>query len=468
MDPSSRSASLYHRLPASLQNLVLYSGGRRQARIRFGSAFSERLEFLRGTDMWDPSRVRDYQDTQVAGIVAKAYRETDYYRQVMDERGLRPEDIRGVADLPKLPILTKDDIRRNRDRMVAGTANKRTLHTIQTSGSTGPPMRILISREGLAFKWAVWWRHRERFGMERGMRHASVMSTPWVPAAQVRPPYWRWNRFENQAFISMQQIVPAKVESIVRFLDTYGFRFWAGYPSILHSLIIAATDAGLELTSGPKVVFTGAEALFDHQRTDLAVFTGATVSQMYGYNEAAGNASECPAGSLHEDFEFGHMECVDPDVDKETGNARGRIVATGFSNPAVPLIRYEVGDVGVWRPESYECPCGRSGRVLAAVDGRLEDYVVTPEGHRARRVGDIFKGMPALKQFQIVQTRPETITIRLAVKAPFGPREESLLRRRVALWISDSLAVNFEYVDAIASGPNGKMERIVGLVSDNR
>jgi len=468
LDATSRSASLYYRLPAPLQNLVLYGEGRRRARIRFGSAFNERLEFLRGSDLWGAARIREYQDAQVAAIVEKAYRETDYYRQIMDERGLGPEDIRGVTDLAKLPILTKEDIRENRHRMVTSTATVRQLHTIHTSGSTGPPMRILTPKEGLAFKWAVWWRHRERFGISRGARNASVSSTPWVPAEQQHPPYWRWNRVENQAFIPLQQIVPAKIESIVRFLNTHQFGFWTGYPSILHSLVIAATEAGLEATNGPRVIFTGAERLFDHQRADLAAFTGAVVSQMYGFNEAAGNASECPAGNLHEDFEFGYMECVNPVVDEDTGNVRGRIVATGFSNPAMPLIRYEVGDVGVWRPDGYACPCGRATRVLAAVDGRVEDYVVTPRGHRVRRVGDIFANLPDLKQFQIIQTRPEDITIRLVVRDPFGQHQEDLLRRRAGLWISDSLTVNFEYVDAIEPAPNGKVRIVVGLISDDR
>ena len=59
MDASSRSVSLYYRLPASMQNLVLYGAGLRQARVRFGRAFEKRLESLRDSDLWDGSRIRD-------------------------------------------------------------------------------------------------------------------------------------------------------------------------------------------------------------------------------------------------------------------------------------------------------------------------------------------------------------------------------------------------------------------------
>lgn len=94
--------------------------------------------------------------------------------------------------------------------------------------------------------------------------------------------------------------------------------------------------------------------------------------------------------------------------------------------------------------------------------------MVTPEGHRERRVGDIFKNLPSIRQFQIVQTRLEDVTIRLVVEDTFGPAEEQLIRRRVALWISGALRVDFDHVDRIEPGPSGKLERISGLLSDER
>jgi phenylacetate-CoA ligase len=269
LDPPSRTASAYYRLPASLQNLSLFVAGRRLAKVRFGRAFHDRLAFLRDSDGWGPSRIGAYQDAQIAATVEHAYRETDYYRRIMDDRGLSPDDIRGVSDLPKLPILTKDDIRQHRNRIVARNAKPRRLHTVQTSGSSGVPMRILTPYDGVAFQWAVWWRHRMRFDITRGTRHANFTSTPWVRAGAVHPPHWRWNYAARQAMVPMQQITRRKIKSIVEFLNRQSFRFWVGYPSIIHSLILAAADRGLDFHDGPKVIFTGAEALFDHQRNDV-------------------------------------------------------------------------------------------------------------------------------------------------------------------------------------------------------
>ena len=435
--------------------------------MRYGGAFDRHLSSLRDSDGSPRDAIEAYQDRKLAELVAIAYERTGYYRTLMDRRGLTPASITSTGDLGALPLLRKEDIRSHRDELITRGSVPRKLLTIQTSGSTGPPMKILTPPDGLAFKWAVWWRHRERFGFTRGTPFASVMSTPWVRSGAPRSPYWRWNRVESQAFIPMQQITPGKIADIVAFLQAERFRYWAGYPSILHSLASTAEDAGLSLADGPGTVFTGAEALFDHQREGIGRFTGGNVSQMYGFNEAAGNASECEAGRLHEDFEFGYLEPVDP-VTNPDGTVTGAIAATGFGNHAMPLIRYEVGDVGTWMPDGFRCPCGRESRVLARVDGRLEDYVLTPEGGRARRIGDIFKNMPDLRRFQVVQAERDRVLIRLVVGDGFLPEDEAVIRKRVALWISPSLEVAFEYPDRIDPGPSGKLQRVIGLMSDER
>ena len=148
-----------------------------------------------------------------------------------------------------------------------------------------------------------------------------------------------------------------------------------------------------------------------------------------------------------------------------TGLTSGKIIATGFSTHAFPLIRYDVGDVATWMPGDYMCPCGRESRVIASIDGRWEDYVITPDGHQVRRLGDIFKEMPSLKQFQMVQDSRERVTLRLVTRNSYTADDEDLLRRRVGLWIGSNLAVDFEYVDVVEPAPNGKVQRIVSNIA---
>lgn len=402
---------------------------------------------------------------QVAALADHAYRTTPYYRRVFDERGLSPADIRTTGDLAKLPVLTKDDIRANIDDLVSSRANRKKMRRIGTSGSTGAPLSLLTSADALAFKWAVWWRHRARFGIHRGTTHVKFNTKPAVPPQAARPPYWRWDWREHQAAVPMQQIVPPKIEAISRFLDTNPFTFYAAYPSIIHSLAVLAAAQDIALDNGPRIIFSGAERMFDHQRKDVERYTGAEVSELYSFNEGAGSASMCEDGRLHEDFEFGVLECVDPEPDDSGRFVEGRVVATGLSSWDFPLMRYEVGDVGLWYPDDYVCSCGRGSRVIDSIVGRWEDYIVTPDGHQARRLGEIFKELPPLRQFQVVQQSPARLLLRLVVDPSYSEHEEDLLRRRVAMWISSSLEVDFEYPDRIEPGPGGKYQRIVNRMA---
>ena len=135
----------------------------------------------------------------------------------------------------------------------------------------------------------------------------------------------------------MQQIVPNKAGDITRFLDETPFEFYVAYPSIIHSLATHALGQDLTIDHGPPMIFSGAERMYDDQMADIARYTGAEVSQLYGFNEGAANASMCEAGRLHEDFEFGHIECVDPEPDPTGQFVQGRVVATGFAHLGLPV-----------------------------------------------------------------------------------------------------------------------------------
>jgi phenylacetate-CoA ligase len=264
----------------------------------------------------------------------------------------------------------------------------------------------------------------------------------------------------RQILINMQSLTPAKIGSIVETLNSQRLEFYSGYPSFIHMLALNATDAGLQLTAPPRVIFTGAENMFDFQRRDIQAFTGAILTDHYGCTEACCNASRCPEFVYHEDFEFGIME----GVEQSPGDPAKAIVCTGFASDAFPFIRYEVGDTAVWQ-DGNGCPCGRSSRVLQRIEGRTDDYIVTPEGARIARLDYLFKDALNVKEAQIVQERPEEITILLVRRSAYGTKDEMEIRRDIRSWLSPSLEVRFEYVQEILRGPNGKFRAVLSRLN---
>jgi len=455
--------TVYARLPVGLQNVVCAAVGRREARARLGPGFRRRLDELARSDGWSRARIDAWQDEQVARMVQHAYERVPFYRERMREAGVAPGDVRGRADLPRLPLLGKEEVRAAGRAMVAEGTDPRVLRHRHTGGTTGKSLHFYTTVASVSFQWAVWWRHRQRHGLEPGMLHANFTGKLVVPLAQRRPPYWRWNPAAAQALLNMQHVTPAKIREMVAFLDAEPFVFWSGYPSIIHAVAATALEAGLEMRDPPRVVDTGAENVLDVQRREITRFTGARVINQYGFSEGCGNASSCPEGRYHEDFEFGVLECLDPEPLPD-GRVRGEIVATGFACPEFPFLRYRVGDTGVWEPEGFRCPCGRESRVLARVEGRRDDYVITPEGSRIMRFDYLFKDTHEVRECQVVQERPGEITLRVVRRAGYGPDVERRIRAEVHRWISPTLEVRFAYVDEIERERSGKFRAVKSLL----
>ena len=451
---------VYPRLPVFLQSASCWYSGRKESRARFGPLFDRHLRELMDSEKWSAAEIEAFQDEQVRRLIRHAYDNVPFYGERWRSLGITPDDIRSRADLVKLPVLTKEEVRQNLDRLRSRTAIAGELVLKHTSGTTGKALHFYVSRRSIPFQWAVWWRHRLRFGVQPGGWHANFTGKRVVPLNQNRPPYWRWNRPMHQALLNMHHLTRGKVRSIVEFLDSHRFEYYSGYPSIVHMLAAMALAEGIVLTSKPRAIFTGAENVLDFQRRDIAEFSGAILTDQYGSSEGCGNASHCPQFVHHEDFEF----CVLEGVERASRDPAHTILATGFASDVFPFIRYEVGDTAVWQPEGSACPCGRRSRALARIEGRMDDYVVTPEGARIMRFDYIFKDSLNVKEAQVVQQRPGEISVRLVRRAGYGLQDELDLRREFARCVSPALVLHFEYVSEIERERNGKFRAVVSDV----
>ena len=209
------------------------------------------------------------------------------------------------------------------------------------------------------------------------------------------------------------------------------------------------------------MIATGAENVLPNQRIDIVQFTGSVLTDQWGMTEACANASQCRNFLYHEDFELGVIERVEES--RADGIMQGKLLCTGFGTPEFPLIRYDVGDIGLWSAQG-ECKCGLESPVLAGILGRIDDYVVTPEGTRIMRFDYIFKHTPNVRECQVVQDSVGEIRLRVVRRDDYSNADEHMLREEIRRWISPSLAVQFEYVSEIQREANGKFRAVKSLI----
>lgn len=459
--------SFYLNSPVWLQNIICYGYGLKESRIRFGKLFHQNLKELIQSEKWSSGDIESYQGEKLRELIKYVYENVPYYCDLMKSLKLIPDDIRSRKDLVKLPVLTKEDVRNNFHKLISNKVKKRDLIFKHTSGTTGKSLHFYMQPSAVAFQWAICWRHRKRFGIERENWHVNFTGKLVVPPEQRKPPYWRWNTPMYQVIINMHHLTPSEITDIVSFLNRHHFKFYSGYPSIIHALVVASKDMGLTLNSPPQVIFTGAENILDYQRTSIQAYMGCVLTDLYGFTEACGSASQCTEFVYHEDFEFGIMECVDPLPMDKDGRIKGKIICTGFASPAFPFIRYEVGDMGIWEDPHKNCKCGCKSRMLVGIEGRIDDYVITPEGRKIMRFDYIFKDTTNIKEAQVVQEKPGAIKVRIVRRPRYSVQDERYISQEIAKWVSQKLNVSFEYVDEIERANTGKFQAVVSKIKQN-
>jgi len=457
---------VYNNLPIFLQNIICSLYGQKIKKQRFGEYFFKTLQWLEDSQWWSENDIDNYQNEQIKKLVEYAYKKVPYYKELFHENKLQPEDIRTKEDLYKIPLLTKELFRNNWKKIISSDYKIRDLIHTHTSGSTGKALDFYLSSKALQFQWAVWWRFRERFKVQFGDLHCNFTGKIAVPIQQMKPPYWRYNKPINQYHINMHHVTPNKINSIVEFLNSKKFIYYAGYPSILYQLCLIMEENDLHITHPPKVVFTGAENLLDEQIEKIGSILHCKVTDQYGFAEGCGNSSKCERDLYHEDFEFGILECVEGDNTIKFMNQRtGKVVGTGFANYAMPFIRYDVGDVGTWI--DTKCPCGRLSRTMKYIDGRNEDYIITPEGRKIRRIGYIFQATRNVKEVQLVQKKQGEVIVKIVKRDEYSIKDEKAIQKGIAHWLSPKLKIDFLYVSNIDREPSGKLKIVKTLLHKN-
>jgi phenylacetate-CoA ligase len=281
-----------------------------------------------------------------------------------------------------------------------------------------------------------------------------------VPVSCDQAPFWRYNFPGRQIMFSAYHITRRYMAAYIDELRRRRPPWLHGYPSLLALVAFYLADTGHDLGYQVRWITTGAESLLPHQSDLIQRAFGVKPRQHYGMAEAAANFSECELGRLHVDEDFAAVEFL------PAGDGVFRVVGTNFSNPATPLIRYEVQDYVTLAGNG--CPCGRPGRIVASVDGRVEDYVVLPNGCRLGRLDHVFKDLVHITEAQIYQRSSGEITLRIVPGPQYSSSDEERLLSELRRRVGDKLRVRIDYVNAIERTASGKLRFVVTELSEAR
>jgi phenylacetate-CoA ligase len=449
--------AIYLKLPIPLQHAACSFEGRRIKRSRFGSAFRTLLEEAEARTFWSEEQVSRYRDQRLRDFVNHCARTVPFYRRRFQEIGISPGDIRTIDDLRHLPIITKRDVQESCAQFVSDAISDRQREMTHTSGTTGAGLRFFTTMRAVQEQWATWWRYRRWHGIELGTWCGYFAGRLVVPASQAGPPFWRYNYPGRQILFSGHHMSPANMASYVEELRRRQPPWLHGYPSLIALLAGYVLETGKDLGYQLRWITLGAENLMPQQASLIERAFGLKPRQHYGMAEAVANISECERGALHVDEDFAGVEFV-----PGANGAGHRIVGTNLSNWATPLLRYEVGDLATM--PDCSCSCGRPGRVVAGIDGRLEDYIVLRNGTKLGRLDHLFKDMINIREAQIRQRSSGELLIRVVPSDRYTDADERTLLRETRMRVGENVEIEIERVEKIERTANGKLRFVVSEV----
>jgi phenylacetate-CoA ligase len=380
---------------------------------------------------WQSARLREQ--------VRHAAAHSPFYRRKLKAAGVKPEHIRTLHDLPRLPFTTKDELKENQaakppwgDVLAVPLAEVLRIHL--TSATTGRPLAFLDTGEDWRGFYHSYARSLYAYGVRQSdMVMAAFSYGPWIG-------YWSGFYAAQDLGCLVFPVGGLSTDQRIDALLNYPITVLGCTPSYALFLAEHAAKKGINLAADTKIRITwhtgepGASIPATRARIEAAF--GARAYDLPGLTEIAAWGFECDARAglthVHEDYCL--PEVLD-EQDRPVGpGGRGELVFTSLYRKAMPLLRYRTRDIV--QVADRKCPCGRTliafeGGVLARLDDmkKVRGIIVYP-----RRIEEIVRPHAAVDEFQIVFRRSgglDDILIRVDPSPSLSPTERDGLRARL-------------------------------------
>lgn len=406
------------------------------------------LAALRRHERKSAEWLRAYQTHRLRRVL-RAARAHPFYRRSLDSVAIPPERF-SIPDLARLPILEKEELRREFPEQWL-RSQRPPLVVWHTTGSTGKPLAVGMNEVEIALSEV-----HMRYGFMRSGLSAR-QSLCWIMAVR--------DRFEDRTLfqrlglgrqyqVDLRRPLPEMTDLLEKLAPDALY----SYPSFLLLLAKHLRSEGRSLPS-VSIIFSQGEVLPDSTRAYLGSAFGATVRDTYGSSEIPRVAYECGQGRLHIIPHAAIVEVVDKD---ESGV--GHALITSLYHKTMPLIRYRIGD-RMWLGRT-PCPCGDASATIEHIEGRDDDVLVLPSGRLlSARAINLREDVPGLLDYQIIQRAPERFEVHVRKGPGFTPQSAARIRVRILSGcLGEQVKVDIVEVPELVRASSGKLRSVVSEV----
>ena len=360
--------------------------------------------------------------------------------------------------IEKLPIITKEDIRKNFPHgIVPPNFNFEKAHIVSTSGSTGKPTSIYADFYSIIKALMGFIREIKEYEINWHKDRMTIIADLTPHAIE--------EAYLKRIPIKMNNIqllhVGEDAEKMIDKIDKFKPKFIGGYPGILRALAVLKRKGYGKNIQPEKMASSGA-VLDEYTKKYIEDAFNAKIYDVYGSTEAGPIAFECKYGSYHIHWDMVHVEVLDDDMQPVEYGKAGHIVVTKLYGNATPIIRYNgLNDFII--PLDKQCNCGINAPLIGRIAGRKADSIIMPSGRIIPP--SAITGIPAkvmhqletdkIQQFQIIQTKKDKVEVLVVIDEELrniGPSIEELfsaLKKKFESAFGNELEVEIREVKKI-------------------
>lgn len=430
-----------------------------------GNCIRKYLKDLKITQQYTKSQLVQLQWDKLTSLLCECVLHVPAYYGL----GLKEEDIRRdpFAALQRIPVLTKKQYQLDSDRYVNEKANRSSLITNKSGGSTGEPVVFYMDRRTVEHYEAARWRGLSWWGITPGSRSVMIWGNPIELEANQAESYRKKDKYlKNRITISAYQLDPHRLTEYVNTIDRYRPEYLYGYATALSAFARMMEEAGLKLSCPLKVVVSTSETLHEEQRQLIQrVFSCPCINE-YGARDAGILGYEGPDRRIHATFENAVIELLDPvTLQPVPDGESGLICVTDLNNFVQPRLRYILGDLATWDPNSSpstgqpDDSYSNALPVLQSLDGRQDALLVAADGTlvHGNFVSQLTRKYPDILKFQVIQHDRRSATAKVVLRCDAAAPQTTMDAYRADLEeLLPGVSFTMEQVNELLPSKSGK------------
>lgn len=413
------------------------------------------LKKLEETQYYPLQKLKAIQRQRLQNLLTFAWKANSFYRDRFQSAGIGENDLKNPDVLSRLPILTKKDVRLQSTRLISQGFDCSTLQTAKTGGSTGKALELYFTEECSELRNACALRHDRWTGWELGEPIAACWGNPHLPKKWKEKLVHRL--LQPMIYLDTMNVSKQTVEVFVKEWRIVRPTLLFGHAHSLFLLAKFLRDMRIDYIR-PKGVLSTSMMLIPSERSLIEKIFDCKIIDRYGCEEVSLIACECDRNEgMHLNIEHLHVEFLDDnDVEVNYGD-HGRIIVTDLMNLAMPMIRYEVEDLGV--PSAHQCSCGRGLPLMEKVVGRRADFLIRKDGSKVAGISLIENTLtkyPGIDQMQIIQHQIDQFEIMIVRGFEFSEATGTSLMNYFQQQFGADIIFKFHYAQELHPEANGK------------